>query len=322
MSRSIQQFLWRNRTSASFAIILAVAVALACWPVRAQQQSMAKQPSYVPEQQPQGKSFASPEDAAAALYAAALKDDDTELMVIFGPDSKDIIHWNDDPAVRKAHREDFARRYDQMHRLVKEPDGTVALYVGAVNWPVPIPLVEYKGAWYFDAELGKKEMMFRRIGRNELESLEVCHALVDAEKDYYASAQHYTMKFVSSGMAHDGLYWSESGSMKSPIGPYLAHAGIGSSGESTRPYHGYYYRILTEQGPNAPGGAKNFVEGGKETGGFAILAFPAVYRSSGVMTFMMDQNGVAYEKDLGPTTETLAKQINAFNPDNTWKKAE
>lgn len=314
MWRRIEQFLRRKALAAAFGVFGVIAVSLACLPLAAQQQATMKQPAAEPQEQPGGKSFASPEDAAAALYAAARRNDEDMLLMILGPGAKDVIRWSDDPAVRKAHREEFVQKYDQMHRLVKEPDDTVALYVGAENWPMPIPLVEYKGAWYFDAELGKQEIMYRRIGRNEVEALEVCHVLVDAEKEYFAAAHQYTAKFVSTSGTHDGLYWNAaSGSAKSPIGPYLAHAGLsGSDGGSVEPFHGYYYRIL----------AGNQGEQGKMTSGFAIVASPAEYRSSGVMTFVMDQNGDAYEKDLGPATDKLAKQISTFNPDSTWKKVE
>lgn len=312
MSRSTEQFL--RRKAVAFTVFSVIAMTVAFLPAGAQQPTMKPaEPSTAVE----GKSFASPEAAAAALYAAARRNDEAELLAILGPGAKEIIHWNDDPAVRQARREEFVRKYDQMHRLVKEPDDTVALYVGAENWPVPIPLVEHKGAWYFDAELGKQEILYRRIGRNEVEALEVCHALVDAEKEYYASAHEYTARFVSTKGTHDGLYWD--GSTNSPIGPYLAHAGVSEfNGENREPFHGYYYRIVIRQGPSAAGG----VEHGKMSGGFAIVAFPAEYRSSGVMTFLMDQNGDAYEKDLGPTTDRLARQIIAFNPGSSWQKVE
>jgi len=306
MSRRMRQLFRGRALAASFALF---ACSLVVLPARAQQQTTSQPPANESSEQPQGKAFASPEAAAAALYAAASRNDENELLVILGPNAKDIVLWNSDPAVRQARRQEFVQKYDQMHRLVKEPDDTVALYVGAENWPMPIPLVEYKGAWYFDSELGKQEILYRRIGANEVEALEVCRALVDAEKDYFAGAHQYTAKFVSANGTHDGLYWSTTdSSKKSPIGPYLAHAGVSGSGNA-EPFHGYYYRILP-------------LQNGKIASGFAVLAFPAVYRSSGVMTLLMDQNGDAYEKDLGPKTNELARQISVFNPDNTWKKVE
>jgi len=314
MGYSMRQFL-RTRTVV-FVAFAVIAMTLASLPAGAQQ-AATKQASTQTSEPLQARSFASPEDAVAALCAAARRNDENELLAILGPGAKEVIHWNDDPAARQARREEFVRKYDQMHRLVKEPDGTVALYVGAENWPAPIPLVEDKGAWYFDAELGKQEIMYRRIGGNEIAALEVCDVLVDAEKEYFASAHQYTAKFFSASGTHDGLYWK--GTAKSPIGPYLAHAGVGDSdGETHEPFHGYYYRILVLPGPAAPGAAEH----GKMTGGFSVLAFPAEYRVSGVMTFLMDQNGAAYEKDLGSTTDRLARQISAFNPDSSWKKVE
>jgi len=284
-----------------------VATALAVPPASAQQPTQPQASGVTPTEQPKGKSFVKPEDAAAALYAAARRDDEQALLVILGPDAKEIVEWSNDPSERQEQRTFFAQKYDQVHRLLREPDGTVALYVGAENWPLPIPLVEYKGAWYFDADLGRQEIRYRRIGRNEMEAIEVCQALVDAEKEYYASGHQYTAKFVSAENSHDGLYWkSADNSAKSPIGPYLAHAGVGATDSShSQPYHGYYYRILMQG-----------------TDGFAVLAFPAEYRSSGVMTFLVSQDGTAFEKDLGSQTDTAAKGVASPSPDSSWKQVE
>jgi Protein of unknown function (DUF2950) len=281
-----------------------VATVLACLPAVSQQAM--KTGNAVPATQPKGKSFAKPADAAAALYAAAKRNDEAELLLILGPDAKEIVEWSNDANERREERAEFVRSFDQMHRLMKEPDSTVALYVGADNWPLPIPIVEYKGAWYFDADLGQQEIRYRRIGRNETEALEVCRALVDAEKEYHANAHTYTAKFVSTSGSRDGLYWksTEDGS-RSPIGPYLAHAGVGTDGGNSEPFHGYYYRVLL-QGSD----------------GFAVEAYPAMYRSSGVMTFLMNSDGTAYEDDLGEQTATAAKQISSAQPDSSWKKVE
>jgi hypothetical protein len=282
----------------------AIAMALACLPVKAQKATTESNAS--PAERPKGKSFAKPDDAAAAIYAAARRNDEAEMVAILGPDAKDIVEWNEDTNERQEQRVQFAQKYEQMHRLMREPDNTVALYVGAENWPFPIPIVEYKGAWYFDADLGRQEIRYRRIGRNEMEVLEVCQALVDAEKEYYANAHAYTVKFISTGDTHDGLYWkSTNDGGKSPIGPYLAHAGVESDGGSAEPFHGYYYRILL-QGSD----------------GFAIVAYPAMYRSSGVMTFIMNSDRTAYEKDLGEQTATAAKQISSALSNDSWKKVE
>jgi Protein of unknown function (DUF2950) len=289
----------------SSAVILTIAMAIAAQPAGAQ--NAAAQNPTQKQEQPKGKAFATADAAADALYVAAKQNDEQALMVILGPDAKEIIMWSDDPRERQEQRHQFADKYEQMHRLSKEPDSTMALYVGAENWPLPIPLVEYNGAWYFEAEMGRQEIMYRRIGRNEVEALEVCHALVDAEKEYHASSHQYTVKFVSDGSSHDGLYWQSDGASKSPIGPYLAHAGVSASGSAGTPYHGYHYKIVMGSG---------------QGGSFAVLAFPAMYRSSGVMTFLMNENGDAYEKDLGKTTATAVGKITSSTPDATWKKAE
>jgi Protein of unknown function (DUF2950) len=289
--------------------ICAAGIALASLTANAQQTTAAKGSSPVVEQ-PQGKAFRTPASAARALYAAARRDDENEMLIILGPGAKDLVGWTDDRNERSEQRKIFADQYDQMHRLVKEPDNTVALYVGSENWPVPLPIVEYKGKWYFDTSLGRQEVLYRRIGRNEMQALEVCHALIDAEKDYYSGEHKYTANFLSNGGAHDGLYWKTSApGEKSPIGPYLAHAGIGESkAGNNEPYYGYYYRILMKSSGNGEG--------------FAVLAFPAEYRSSGVMTFFVEQDGIAYEKDLGPETNGAAKQMSASEPDTTWTKVE
>jgi Protein of unknown function (DUF2950) len=294
-------------------ILCVFVMALASPPLRAQQKETAKTSSTAQER-PRGKGFPTPADAAAALYAAARRNDDRELLTILGSDGKDIVDWGNDAKLRQEQRTEFADKYDQMHRLVKEPDDTVALYVGAENWPLPIPIEQYNGQWYFGTEGGKEEILYRRVGRNEMEALEVCRALLDAEKDYYSEAHNYTANFISSNDSHDGLYWPVSDSaQKSPIGPYLAHAGAtGANTNGLEPYHGYYYRILL-----APSGAGN-----GSPGGFAVLAFPAEYRSSGVMTFIMEEDGNAYEKDLGPNTAEVAKQITSSVPDRTWNKVE
>jgi hypothetical protein len=293
----------RKNGTAWLTAIAMLAIMLACIPALAQQSASTGAAS----EQPKAKGFTKPEDAAAALFAAAKRNDEAELLVILGPDAKKIVQWSDDPVERREHREMFAKKYEQMHRLVKEPDNTVALYVGSENWPLPIPLVEYNGAWYFDAALGMQEIRYRRIGENEMKALEVCRTLVDAEKEYRETTHQYTAKFMSRGDVHDGLYWeSAEGTTKSPIGPYLAQAGIGEPDTiHSQPFHGYYYRILM-QGSDA----------------LMILAFPAEYRSSGVMTFLVSQDGKAYEKDLGEQTAALAKQVSSSNLDSSWKPTE
>jgi Protein of unknown function (DUF2950) len=285
----------------------AIAVIVVAWACLAAGAQLAESTAaYTPTEQPKGKAFPKPVVAAAALYAAAKRNDEAELLIILGPDSKEIVQWSDDPREREEQREEFAQKYEQMHRLTKEPDNTVALYVGAENWPLPIPLVEYQGAWYFDAKLGQQEIRFRRIGNNEMEALEVCRALVDAEREYRAIAQQYTSKFISSGGSHDGLYWKSADGARSPIGPYLAQAGVsGPDTAHSQPFHGYYYRILLQGSDDV-----------------AVVAIPAEYRSSGVMTFLVNQDGTAYEKDFGGQTVTQANQVSSSHVDNSWKQVE
>lgn len=290
-----------------------IALWLQCSPARAQQNAGSQGSSQPQKQQ---RSFSSPEAAADALCTGARKNDDADLLVILGPEAKDILSWSGDEASnREERRAYFAQKYDQMHRLVTEPDSTVTLYVGAENWPFPIPLLKENGGWYFDTELGKQEVLYRRVGKNEIEALQVCRALIDAEKEYYTAAHQYTDKFVSTQGAHDGLYWQGASGTQSPIGPHLARAGVGpTNSEAGAPYHGYYYRVLLSGASGRTG------QGGPSS--FFVVAFPADYRSSGVMTFMVDENGNEYEKDLGPNTASSAKQIQSFNPTDGWKKAE
>jgi hypothetical protein len=282
-------------------------------------------------QQPGQKTFASGDEAAQALFVAAQSGDKAALLEIFGSAGSQIISSGDEVQDKKA-GDQFVSRYQQMHRLGREPDGTTTLYIGAENWPVPIPLIDKGGAWYFDTATGKKAILYRRIGGNEYAAMDVCEALVDAEDDYYSQSrdgrpQQYTQKFASDQGQHNGLYWKTSDNEpESPIGPLVAYAageGYGKTqGGGPTPYHGYFYLILTAQGADAPGGAKSYVVNGEMTGGFAILAYPAVYRSSGVMTFIVNQDGVIYQKDLGAQTAELAKAMKDYAPDKTWHKVE
>lgn len=277
-------------------------------------------------QEPGQKTFSSAEDASNALVTAAQSNDEKALLDILGPDAKQIVSSGDDTEDNQ-NRANFVQRFQEMHRLVKEPDGTTTLYTGAENWPMPIPLVNKGNSWYFDTETGKKEVLYRRVGRNELSTIRVCQQLVAAEKEYYsAQNEEYAQKFFSDEGQHNGLYWKAAdGQPQSPIGPLVASAvaeGYKGQDETSTPYRGYYYRILTRQGPNAPGGAKSYVVNGKMTAGFAFLAYPAEYRSSGVMTFIVSQDGVVYERDLGKKTDKLAKNMKEYNPSPSWQKAE
>jgi Protein of unknown function (DUF2950) len=270
-------------------------------------------------EKPGGKAFPSAGAAAAALCHAVRNDDNAALLAILGPEGKELIEPGDETGEqaqeRQLQRVMFVHKYDQMHRLVKEPDNTVALYVGAGNWPLPIPIVEYHGSWYFEANLGKQEVLYRQIGRNEMEALAAGHALVDAEKEYFGLGHTYTAKFVSAPGSHDGLYWKTGDTnARSPIGQFLAHAGAAGSTEDRQPFRGYFYRVVL-----APAGTRTSSGSSSD---FVIVAFPAEYRNSGVMTFFVDANGNAYEKDLGPDTASLAMQITSAHPDNTWNEAK
>jgi hypothetical protein len=280
----------------------------------------------VAQQQGQ-KTFSSPEDASNALVTAAQNNDEKALLDILGPDGKRIVSSGDDTEDAQS-RATFVQRYQQMHRLVKEPDGTTILYIGAENWPTPIPLMNGGNSWYFDTEAGKKEILFRRIGRNEMSTIRVCQELVAAQKEYY-STQHneYALKIFSDEGQHNGFYWKAAeGEPESPIGPLVASAFANSQAQSPNgaptPFRGYYFHILTRQGKNAPGGAKSYIVSGKMTEGFAFVAYPAEYKSSGVMTFIVNEDGVVYQKDLGKKTDVLAKAMKEYNPNSSWQKAE
>ena len=273
------------------------------------------------------KTFSSAEEASNALVTATQNNDEKAMLEILGPDGKQIVSSGDEAEDAES-RANFVQRYQEMHRLVKEPDGTTILYIGAKNWPTPIPLVNKGKLWYFDTDAGKKEILYRRVGRNELSAIRVCQELVAAEKEYY-STQHneYAQKIFSDEGQHNGLYWKAAeGEPQSPIGPLVAWAvareNAKSQGGGPVPYRGYYFHTLKGQGKNGPGGAKSYLVGDKMTQGFAFVAFPAEYRSSGVMTFIVNEDGVVYQKDLGQKTYVLARAMKEYNPDVSWQKAE
>jgi len=278
-------------------------------------------------QQKGQKTFSSPEEAAKAFVAAAHTNDEGAMLGILGPDAIEIVSSGDRTEDARNHA-NFARKYEEMHRFVKEPDGSVVLYIGAENWPTPIPLAMKRNLWFFDTEAGKREILFRRIGRNELSAIRVCQELVAAQKEYYAIEHNeYAKQIYSDEGQHNGLYWKASdGEPPSPIGPLVASAvaeGYSKSeGGPPTPYRGYFFRILARQGKHAPDGAKSYLGNGKMTEGFAFLAYPAKYRSSGVMTFIVNQDGAVYQKDVGKKTAALGKTMQEYNPDSSWRKAE
>ena len=278
-------------------------------------------------QQAGQKTFSSPEDASSALVAAVQNNDEKAMLEILGAEGKQIVSSGDETEDAN-NRANFVQKYQEMHRLVAEPDGTTILYIGAKNWPAPIPLVRKGNAWYFDTEAGKREILYRRIGRNEMSTIRVCQELVPAEKEFYATQHNeYAQKILSDEGQHNGLYWSAAaGQPQSPIGPLVASAvaeGYAKPQDGApTPYRGYYYSVLTRQGRHGSGGAKSYIVNVKMTEGFAFVAYPAEYRSSGVMTFIVNQDGVVYQKDLGKKTAALAKAMKEYNPNSTWQKVE
>jgi hypothetical protein len=277
-------------------------------------------------QQPGQKTFESTSAATTALVAAMRSGKPQAMLLVLGSDAERLVS-SGDPREDARSRAEFLRRYDQMHRLVSEPDGTTTLYIGAANWPLPIPLVHSGSGWYFDTDAARREILYRRIGRNELSAIRVCEQLVASEKEYRSTHDHYARRIFSPAGTHDGLYWSASaGEAKSPIGPLVAAAvapgNEGQPGSRTPvPFRGYYYHLLTSQGSHAPGGARAYVIDAKMAG-FAFVAYPAEYRSSGVMTFVVGEDGAVYQKDLGRRTEEMAKAMTTYDPDGTWRKAE
>ena len=280
----------------------------------------------------QQKSFSSPEDAAKALIAAAKAGDAKAVAGILGPGSRAIVQSGDAIADRAA-REQFVKSYEEANKLAKSGDAKAILSVGKDDWPFPIPIVKDAAGWRFDTKEGKEEILSRRIGRNELSAIQAVLAYVDAQREYYLrnpqndKLLHYAQKIISAQGKRDGLYYPvKSGEQASPLGPLFAGAktvgyekGKDASGKPV-PYHGYYYRILNRQGPDAPGGAYDYVAQGRMIGGFALVAHPASYGNSGVMTFLVSHDGVVYEKDLGPETIAVAQKITQFNPDKSWKR--
>jgi Protein of unknown function (DUF2950) len=290
-------------------------------------------PHAVLAQQANEKTFATPGEGVLALYNAVKAGDKATILALFGSNGESFIHTGDDAADKKM-GDDFIARYDQMHRVVQEPDGTVTLYVGAENWPLPIPIVKNSsGVWYFDTAAGKTEILQRRVGTNENDAIEILYGLVGAQREYASAARdgettkHYAQKFLSDDGKQNGLYWkTNDNDPPSPIGPLLVEAanqGYSATQQGkASPFHGYYYRILTKQGAAAKGGALDYLVNGKMTRGFAFVAYPAEYRNSGVMTFIVDKDGVVYEKDLGAQTADLATAMDSYNPDDTWDRVD
>ena len=277
------------------------------------------------------KTFSSPEDAVKAAIAAARSNDDNELLAIFGPKAKEIL-FSGDPVADKQRRAEFVAAYDQANRLSTEGEDRI-LITGKQDWPFPIPIVKKGQSWMFDTEQGKQEVLNRRIGGNELFTIQTMLAIVDAEREYAMKDRdrngllEYAQKFLSDPGKQNGLYWeAKAGEPESPLGPIMVQArsqGYGAKiTTAPGPYHGYYYRILTAQGKDAPGGAYSYFVKGKMIGGFAVVAYPAEYGNSGIMTFIVNYDGKVFQKNLGPNTAAVAKSMKEYNPDKTWTEVK
>jgi hypothetical protein len=275
------------------------------------------------------KTFSKSSEAVQALVAAARSGDQAQLLAVLGPDGKDLIDSGDPVADKKA-LEGFVKMYDTKHSMTVPAPGYKTLVVGANDWPMPIPLVRDGTSWYFDSAQGREEIVNRRVGENELGAIAVCEGYHRAQKEYAAKghdglpAKLYAQKFASDPGKQNGLYWPVAeGKPQSPMGPAVAEAAAeGYGGGGPQPYHGYLYKRLQSQGPDAHGGAKSFVVNGRQSGGFALLAYPAKYGTSGIMTFVVNQDGVIYQKDLGDDTEKAVAGITTFNPDQSWSEIE
>jgi hypothetical protein len=278
-----------------------------------------------------GARFLTPESARDALITALRADDTERLRAVLGPGSAEVVSSGDIVADRQA-RADFIEAYSKKNALIVAPDGSRTLEVGPEDWPMPIPIVRCGNGWRFDTRAGKDELINRRIGRNELSAIQACRAVVDAQKEY-AGKDHdgdgsleYARRFISEPGTRNGLFW-KTGEHEppSPLGELAAEAAAEgytsqrSGAANRRPYHGYHFRMLTSQGPNAPGGKKSYLSGENLTGGFAVVAWPAVYGNSGIMTFIVNHHGVVFERDLGRRTDRIASRLAAYDPDENWQ---
>ena len=320
--------LYRQKSSVCFTVLaiifLAITTLIFCSPAYAQTKkkvSVSKQTT-----------FTSPDEAVTVFIDSLRANDTKKLLSLLGPGSQKIISSSDSVADRHA-REQFVKYYEEGNRIERHATKWV-LYVGKEDWPFPIPIVKQGNLYRFDTKAGKEEILARRIGKNELRAIQVCLAYVDAQRDYALEDRdsdgllEYAQKFMSEPGKKNGLYWDiKEGEQESPLGPVFAAAQErgykkAAPGGKPVPYYGYYYRILKAQGKSAPGGAYDYVVKGKMIGGFALVAYPAEYGNSGIMTFIVNHDGVVYQKDLGKDTGKVATAITKFDPDKTWKTAE
>jgi hypothetical protein len=276
------------------------------------------------------KRFATPEEAVQTVIKAAKANNTTELLAIFGADAADLLS-SGDPVADKRARQLILVALNEKWSLTSQGPNTKILVIGNEGWPYPIPLVKDKEGWRFDTSAGREEILYRRIGRNELSTIRACRVYVEAQKEYSEKSHDgkaaglFAQKFASDPGKQDGLYWKVgAGEDLSPLGEFAAQAsseGYSRGNSGPTPFHGYLYRLLTAQGPAAPGGAKSYVSNGEMKSGFALVAYPAEYRKSGVMTFIVNQDGVVYEKDLGEQTAEVASRMTEYNPDSSWRKS-
>jgi hypothetical protein len=306
-----------RRVWTSFALVVLLGLLASC-----------KQPE---APKPVQKTFASPEEAGAAFYQAAKSGDQAALLAIFGENSQDAL-FSGDAVKDKDTLLGFVGSYDQMHRWREIKAGGEVLYIGADNYAFPIPLGQNPaGLWYFDTPAGKDEILARRIGKDELAAIAACVAIAEAQNQYFSQirdgdkTKQYAQKFVSDEGKQNGLYWPvPAGQPPSPfedVRDFAKAAGYANAGDKPQPFNGYYYRFLTKQGAEAKGSAKDFIVNGKMTGGFAAVAYPADYRNSGIMTFIVGKDGVVYQKDLGDKTDAVAQAMTDYDPRDDWKPA-
>lgn len=274
--------------------------------------------------------FKTPEEAVTALVAAVRANNVRDMILVLGPQARDILISGDEVADQTA-RAAFLVAYDLKHQIQKQGDGRADLMVGRQDWQLPIPLVNSDKGWQFDAVSGRREVLFRRVGRNELSAIQALLAYVDAQNDYASmnpqglKVETYAQHIISNPGKKDGLYWpAAANEPQSPLGEAFATATIQGyrPGGGRIPYHGYYYKVLTAQGPNAPGGAMSYLIKGHMVGGFGLVAWPAEYGNSGVMTFMVTHAGAVLQKDFGPSTARIASRMTEFNPDQSWRRVD
>jgi hypothetical protein len=271
--------------------------------------------------------FDSPQAAADALVKATEKFDVSSLLQILGPASRDLV-VSDDPVVDKTRATDFARlaREKQQVNVNPKNPNRAELVVGNSEWPLPIPLVKRNGKWLYATNLGRQEILLRRIGENELDAIRICRGFVEAQREYAvekhdaSELNEYAQRIISTPGKHDGLAWQNpDGSWGGPVGEAIAKALAQGYGAGLQPYHGYYFKVLKGQGPAAQMGQMNFVVNGAMIGGFALAAAPAQYRVTGIKTFIVSHEGIVYEQDLGPETLSALKRMDVYNPDKTWQ---